>query len=74
MEKSKVDVGLHLVCFIRDEVKFCLGLSLNVFGHLPSPVPYSSLILQENFDRLSRNISFSHEECVKHKTLEGANF
>ena len=49
---------VHFLSFIRDGMKFCLGLSLNFFGNLPSPVPYLSLIFQANFNRLSLNISF----------------
>ena len=46
--------SLHLISFIRDSVKFCLGPLLNIFGYLPCPVPYSSLNCQVNFDRRLR--------------------
>ena len=42
---------VHLICFIRDDVNFCLGLSLIFSNIFPSPVPYSSLIFQANLDR-----------------------
>ena len=50
-------------------MKFCLGASLN-FGHLPSPAPYTSLIFQANFDRLSFNIPV----CMKQETIECCDF
>ena len=34
---------VHLVCFIRDESKFCQGISLIFYQILPRPVPYLSL-------------------------------
>ena len=68
------DKWVHSICFIRDNVKFCLGLSLNFLGNLPSPVPYSSLIFQANLDRLSLYISYWNEVCMKQKTMECANF
>ena len=49
-------------------MKFCLGASLN-FGHLPSPAPYTSLIIQANFDRLSFNIPV----CMKQETIESSD-
>ena len=55
-------------------MKFCLGVSLNFFGNLPSPVPYLSLIFQANFDRLSLNTYFEMKcVCVK-KDIVGADF
>ena len=42
--------------YIRDGLKLSLGPYLNSFGHSPSPVPYSSVIFQANFDKLGLNI------------------
>ena len=67
-EKCDLSTTIHSLCFIRDGLKFCLGPSLIFLGNLPRPVPYSSLIFLENFDRLSLNISFWHEVCVKQIT------
>ena len=43
----------HLLYFIRDSVRFCLGSSLILYNIFSSLVPYSSLIFQVNLDRLS---------------------
>ena len=59
---------IHLVSFIRDGLKFCLGPSLILLGNLHRLVPYSSLIFLEHFDRLSLNISFWHDVCVQQIT------
>ena len=54
--------SIHLICFIRDIVKFWLGPSLNFLGHSPSPIPYLSLIFQAHFHLI---YNFLHELWMK---------
>ena len=61
---------IHSLCFIRDDVNFCLGPSLIFSNIFPSPVPYSSLIFQVNLDRLGTTARARAQMSVYEKSAE----